>query len=218
MIVVLLGAPGSGKGTQSKLLEASYNLKHLSTGDLLRSRSKVRDELGKYISDKIDNGYFVSDEVMLKIIEEELANKTNYNGYVFDGYPRNLAQAIKFDELIKKVGRKIDLIINLDINDAVIVERIAARRVCKCGASYHLQSNPPAIENVCDVCGSKLYQRKDDNEESVRIRIKKYYELTKPVVDYYQKQNLVTNIDALQSIDEVHQSIKRVLEVYSSDN
>lgn len=212
MNIIILGAPGSGKGTQSKLLSDQFGFKHLSTGDMLRERCRINDELGSYIKDKIDNGHFVNDETILKLIEEEF-NKTTKFGYLFDGYPRNLTQAEGFDELLIKIGREIDLVINLEIDDKLILERITGRRVCKCGESYHLTNNPPAKQGICNKCGKQLYQRADDNKEGVRVRLITYYKQTHDLISYYNKRNILVNINALQAIEDVNQDIVKYLEV-----
>ena len=214
MNIIFLGAPGSGKCTQSKLLVEKYDLIHLSTGDILRSRTLVDDELGRSIKNRIDNGMFVDDETMLKLLEEKFQDSNENRGYLLDGYPRNLTQAQGFDKVLNKLGRKIDKVINLEINDEVIFERITGRWVCKCGESYHSRYNPPAIEGVCDKCGKPLYQRADDNIDNMKVRLLKYYDVTRPLINYYYERGLLANIDALQSIKDVNLDIQKVLEVH----
>lgn len=212
MNIIILGSPGSGKGTQSKMLANQLGLKHLSTGDMLRNRCRVEDKLGLYIKSKINKGHFVNDETVLKLIEEELESKTKNNGYIFDGYPRNLAQADSLNKLFEKFGRTIDLVVNLEIEDIGILDRITKRRVCKCGESYHLINNPPAKADICNKCGEKLYQRADDNAKGVEVRLKTYYDLSYDLIAYYQAQNILVNINACQSIEEVNEEIKEYLE------
>lgn len=217
MNIIFLGAPGSGKGTQANILEKKYGIKHLSTGDMLRNRGKIDDELGKSIKNLIDNGFFVDDETMLKILEEKFLENSE-SGYILDGYPRNLNQAKSLDELVKKLGRTIDLVVNLKIDDNVVLKRITDRWVCRCGKSYNYTYNPPATKDICDKCGGTLYKRKDDNENSIKVRLVQYYNMTEPLINYYKERNLLVDIDALQSIGAVNESIVNILEEKRSDN
>jgi adenylate kinase len=214
MNIIFLGAPGSGKGTQASLVANEFDLKHLSTGEMLRKRALVNDKLGTNIKETIEKGLLVDDKTMLKILKEEFKSNKGNKGYLLDGYPRNIAQAKALDEIMLKLGRKIDVVINLKINKKVVLQRITGRRVCKCGESYHNIYKSPAKKGICDKCGEALYQRADDNKESVKVRLKEYKKLTKPLITYYKKKKLLTNIDALQSVEDVSKDIKKVLEVY----
>lgn len=213
MNIIFLGAPSCGKGTQAKVVTKKYKVNHISTGELLREKaSDPRDPLGLYIKELIDSGCFVSDEVIMDVIRDKLNSFTSDEGILFDGFPRTVEQAKLLDQLFKKQGRTIDYVINFEIDDRVVLERIKGRRTCsECGMSYHVEFNPPKIKNTCDVCGSKLIIRKDDNIDSGRIRLTNYYTLTYPIIDYYTEQGKLVSIDALQDIEKVSEDIDNIL-------
>lgn len=213
MNIIFLGPPSCGKGTQSKIIAKEYKTKHISTGELLREKtSNPRDPLGLEIKELISKGILVDDELIIKVIDEEVSKLDNDEGILFDGFPRTLEQARLLDQLFKKYGRSIDYVINFEIDDRVLMERISGRRSCPdCGNSYHIKFNPPKVDNTCDVCGAKLIIREDDNESSAKVRLTNYYALTYPLIDYYKYQGKLVNIDALQDIDKVSKDIKDIL-------
>lgn len=213
MNIIFLGAPSCGKGTQAKVISNRYRVNHISTGDLLREKvENPRDPLGLQIREVIDKGCLVEDELIIKLIDEKINELTSDEGILFDGFPRTLEQAKLLDQLFKKYGRQIDCVINFELDDRVVLERIGGRLTClECGKSYHKEFNPPKVENTCDVCGSKLVVRKDDNTESAKVRLTNYYALTYPLIDYYKEQGKLVSVDAFKDIDEVTQDITNIL-------
>lgn len=214
MNIIFLGAPSCGKGTQAKIISNSFKVKHISTGDLLREKvNDPCDPLGLQIKTVIEKGLLVDDDLIIKLIDNKINELTSDEGILFDGFPRTLEQAKLLDQLFTKYGRVVDHVINFEIDDRVVLERIGGRRSClECGKSYHVKFNPPKVENTCDVCGSKLIIRNDDNEKSAKVRLTNYYALTYPLIDYYKEQGKLTSIDAIKSIDEVSKDIKNILE------
>ena len=213
MNIIFLGAPSCGKGTQAKIVSKKYKVRHISTGDLLREKvENPRDPLGLEIKEVIDKGCFVDDEMIIKLIDELISKLDSDEGILFDGFPRTLDQARLLDQLFKKYGRKIDYVIDFEIDDRVVLERISGRRSChECGRSYHIKFNPPKQENTCDVCGSELIIRADDNVESAKVRLTNYYALTYPLIDYYKEQGKLISINALQDIEDVSKDIEDIL-------
>ena len=201
--VLLLGPPGAGKGTVAEaLVEKGYT--HVSTGDLLREQIRLETPLGIEIKRLMDNGKFVPDDVVVGMIRGLLEAATDRQKFLFDGFPRTLAQAEKFDELLQSVAGVIEEVILLECPEAVIVERLSGRRTCgKCGTVYHVKYNPSSVTDVCDIEGCKLTQRPDDNAETIKNRIEVYKERTAPLIAFYQAKNLIHSIDATQSIDVV---------------
>ena len=189
MNLILLGAPGAGKGTQSANISEKYQIPAIATGDILRAAIKNGTELGKAAKSYIDNGKLVPDEVVIGIIKEYLNSDACKNGFILDGFPRSIPQA----EALDAMGVKIDVVLSIEVPDEKIIERMSGRRVCSCGASYHVVHNPSKKEGVCDKCGSDLYVRADDAEETVRKRLETYHAQTEPLKEYYSKKgNLVT--------------------------
>lgn len=212
MNLLIMGAPGSGKGTMSERLCKEYELLHISTGDLLREAVKSQSEVGLKAKDYMDKGLLVPDEVIHQIIFERLKKDDAKKGFLMDGYPRTLAQAEDLDSLCKDLGIKIDTILQLDLDEEVIAKRITGRRVCKnCGTTYHISNNPSKVEGVCDVCGGELYTRGDDTLESLKTRLSEYEKSTKPLLDYYRDHVSVKHIDGDGTIDEVFTLIKGAL-------
>ena len=213
MNLLIIGAPGAGKGTMSNFLIDQYNLVHISTGDMLREAMRNQTPLGLKVKECMDSGMLVSDEIIHDIIVERLNKDDIQNGFLFDGYPRTVAQAIDLESILKQLDKKIDAILNLQLSDEIIIKRITGRRTCsKCGAIYNIYFNAPKTENICDNCGEKLNQRGDDNEESLKVRLSEFNKNTKPVVNFYEKQNIVYNIDAAQDVDGELKDIQKVLE------
>lgn len=198
MIIIMLGAPGTGKGTVAGLLQEKLGIKQVSTGDIFRKNIKEGTELGKLAETYIAKGNLVPDDVTVKVVEDRLNEPDVENGIILDGFPRTVKQAEELDKILAEKGKKVDKVINLTTPDEEIVERIVNRRICsnqECKAVYNLILNPPKKDGICDKCGSELIIRKDDTEETVRARLKNYFEQTSPLVEYYEKQgNLLTEL------------------------
>ncbi len=214
MNVIFLAVQGAGKGTFAKMLQDKYGYAHISTGDILRERAMVDDELGKKIKDMIDKGIFVPNDIIYDAIEYKITQPECEKGYILDGFPRNLEQAKGYDELLKKLGKDLGVVINLTIPEELLKKRIIGRRICKnCGDIYNIYFKDfmPKVEGVCDKCGGELYQRNDDNEESMNTRIKTYYEVTEPIIDYYKEKGVLKTIDSSQGNDIVFKIIENIL-------
>lgn len=213
MNLLIIGAPGSGKGTMSDLLIKDYDIDHISTGDMLRNAVASKTPLGLQAKESMDAGILVSDEIVNGIISEHLSNCDKSKGFLFDGYPRTLSQAEAFKEILNKLGMKIDAVINLEIADEIVTKRALGRRTCpKCGTAYNIYFLPPKVENKCDVCGNELVTRKDDNAESFKVRLTEFHKNVKPIIEYYEKDGLVKNINADQTIEKQYADIKKSLE------
>ena len=210
MNLILLGAPGAGKGTQAEMLTAKLQIPSISTGNMLREAIANGTELGKQAKQAMDEGKLVSDELVLGIVKERTARPDCQNGFILDGVPRTLAQAKALDEM----GVRLDHVVSLEIDDAVIEGRMTGRRVCpKCGASYHITANPPKKDNTCDQCGESLIIRKDDAPETVKSRLAIYHETTEVLKDYYAAQNKLRLVEGNQSIEGAFQDILKALGV-----
>ena len=206
MRLIFLGGPGSGKGTQAKKLVEKRGLTHISTGDLLRKAIADGTELGKTAKKYVDGGELVPDEVILGMIKEKL--REIKGGFIFDGFPRTLRQAEGLENIMKELNLEIDKAVNLNVDDHVIVERLSARRMCKkCGFEYNLKTRPPKKEGVCDIDGGELYQRSDDNEDTIKNRLDLYHKNTSPVEEFYRKRGKLVEIDGGQDFDDVFSSI-----------
>ena len=208
MRIILLGPPGAGKGTQAAGIVEKYNIPHISTGDIFRKNIKEGTELGKKAKGFIDQGLLVPDELTVGLVTDRISQPDCEKGFMLDGFPRNVAQAQHLDKYLKEVGISLDKVVNIEVDKDIVVGRAVGRRICKsCGATYHVEFNPPKADGVCDVCGGELYQRADDNEETVSKRIQVYLDETKPLVDYYSKEGIIANINGEQSIDKVFADI-----------
>lgn len=213
MHLVLMGAPGSGKGTYAKMLKDIFAVPHISTGEMFRKAIQDGTELGKLAQSLIDKGNFVPDEITNELVKQRIAEEDCKNGFLLDGYPRNLNQAYAFTEILKELNIDLDAVINLDVADEEIIKRIVNRRMCsKCGAGYNTLTMPPKVEGICDACNSPLYTRADDNEETVKVRLSVYNEQTKPLVEYYEALNKIININSNQSIEKVVNEIVKAVE------
>ncbi len=213
MKVVLLGAPGAGKGTQCKSIVARYNLLHLSSGDILRQERAEGTELGKKAQDYMDSGALVPDEIIIEMMAKAI-EKAPAAGFVLDGFPRTVNQAIELDKALVASGQKIDSVLNLEIDDHVVTRRITGRRSCpKCGAVYHIENLKPKTEGICDKDGTELVQRSDDTEEVLANRLETYHQQTEPLVDYYKKNSTVYDFDADRNPDDVRASMFEKLDV-----
>ena len=195
--IILMGPPGAGKGTLAKQL-ITLGFVHISTGDMFREAIKAGTELGKLADSYIKRGDLVPDKVTIGLVKERLSKDDCANGFLLDGFPRTLPQAEALEKLTKEIKRPIETVINLDCDNKELVRRISGRRVCKnCGAPYHIETMKPKVEGVCDVCGGPLYQRNDDNEDALKVRLNHYVNETKPLLDFYQERGLLTNFDSL---------------------
>lgn len=220
MQILFLGAPGAGKGTQCKRVSKQLNLPHLSSGDLLREAVKNGTAAGAKAKSFMDQGILVPDEVLIAMFEEKLNSPECKNGFILDGFPRNLAQAQSLDELLLKLNKALDAVIDIDVPDSLITERIVGRRTCskkECGAVYHVKFAPPKKNadgsESCSVCGSPLSIRSDDKEELVGARLKTYHDLTQPLIDYYAKRSLIRSVNGSGEPDAIFAEILKVLKV-----
>jgi len=212
MRLLIMGAPGAGKGTQAALIKDAYNIAHISTGDMFRQAMANKTPTGIEAKGYIDKGQLVPDSTTIKLVKERLEQEDCKNGFLLDGFPRNTAQAIALDEMLKEVGIKLDAVLNVDVADEYLIERITGRRTClACGASYHIVAKKPLKEGICDVCGKELIQRPDDSEETIKNRLAVYHGQTAPVLDYFNKQGLVKNVSGIGNIEEIFANIKKVL-------
>lgn len=209
MKLVLIGCPGAGKGTQAKKLSKHFDIAHISTGDLLREQIKLGTELGKKVAKIMDEGGLVSDDIVEAMIAERVKAEDCKNGFILDGYPRNVSQA---NGLCAIIG-ELDKVICFNVDDSVIVDRMVGRRGCpKCGAMYHIKYNPPKQEGICDECGEALIQRKDDTEETVINRLKVYHETTAPVINYYGEKGILFEVGGVGDIEEIFAKVVKALE------
>lgn len=211
MNIIFLGPIASGKGTQAKITASKYNLVAISIGELLRERRSLKDEIGLKIASLQQQGLLVDDDITLQVLEEKVKSCKKNEGILFDGYPRSITQAHVLDELLKKYDRQIDKVINFEMNDEAIVDRIGGRLICKCGETYHTTYNKPVNENICDKCGEKLYQRDDDTEEGIKKRLEVYHTSVQPLVNFYDDRKILANVNALQSIEAISVDIEKIL-------
>ncbi|MFF5633890.1 adenylate kinase [Streptomyces sp. NPDC012825] len=205
MRIVLVGPPGAGKGTQAAFLAKNLDIPHISTGDLFRANISRGTELGLKAKAFMDAGDLVPDEVTIGMAKDRMEQPDAVNGFLLDGFPRNVAQAEALDAVLKAEGMELDAVLDLEVPEDEVVKRIAGRRICRKDSAhvFHVTYNAPKTEGVCDVCGGELYQRDDDSEETVRRRLEVYHTQTEPIIDYYRAQNLVVTISALGKVDEV---------------
>lgn len=212
MKIIMLGAPGAGKGTQAKMIAEKYAIPHISTGDIFRANIKNGTELGKEAKKYMDQGKLVPDELTVKILLDRVAQPDCANGYVLDGFPRTIPQAEVLDKALRELGDKIDYAINVDVPDENIVNRMGGRRACVgCGATYHIKYNAPKVDNTCDTCGSDLIIRDDDKPETVQNRLSVYHEQTQPLIDFYEKQGVLKTVDGTVDMKDVFAAIVDIL-------
>ena len=212
MRIVMLGAPGVGKGTQAKKIAEKYKIPHISTGDIFRANIKNETELGKKAKSYMDQGMLVPDELTISLVMDRFQEPDAKNGYVLDGFPRTIPQAESLDAALKKNGSQIDFAVNVDVPDENIIQRMSGRRACvKCGATYHLQYAAPKKDGICDSCGENLILRDDDKPETVEKRLKVYHEQTQPLIDYYAQKDVLKEVDGTQGLEEVFQQIQAIL-------
>ncbi|MDO9098988.1 MAG: adenylate kinase [Candidatus Methanoperedens sp.] len=214
MNIILLGPPGAGKGTQAKKISEYFSLPHISTGDILRENISNNTSLGLKAKSYMSRGELVPDELLITIIKDRLSRKDCSEGFMLDGYPRTIPQADALQMILTESGKKLDVVLNISVGDEELVKRLSGRRMCKCGASYHVSFNPPKKDGVCDVCKEKLYQRDDDKAEAVQNRLDVYKKQTQPLIDYYDKKGILRTIDGVNDIPKIFEDIKEVLEQY----
>lgn len=212
MKIIMLGAPGAGKGTQAKKIAAKYAIPHISTGDIFRANIKNNTELGQKAKTYMDKGELVPDELVVDLIMDRFKEADCANGYVLDGFPRTIPQAEALDKALSANGESVDYAVNVEVPDENIINRMSGRRACVgCGATYHIKFNAPKVEGVCDTCGEKLILRDDDKPETVKNRLSVYHEQTQPLIDYYSKKGVLAEVDGTQSMDDVFNAIVNVL-------
>ena len=212
MKIIMLGAPGAGKGTQAKKIADKYSIPHISTGDIFRANIKNGTELGIKAKEYIDKGLLVPDELTLDLIMDRFKADDCKNGYVLDGFPRTIPQAEALEKALTSVGEKIDYAINVEVPDDNIVNRMSGRRAClSCGSTYHIKYAPTKVDGVCDRCGKELILRDDDKPETVKKRLNVYHELTKPLIDFYTKRNVLVEVDGTIDMEDVFKTIVSVL-------
>lgn len=211
--IILLGAPGAGKGTNAKRITALLKIPHISTGDMFREALKNETDLGKLAKSYMDQGLLVPDEVTISLVKERLSREDCKNGFLLDGFPRTLVQAEALTKLGEEIDRSVNYVININVPEEILKDRICGRRVCKnCGAPYHITNLKPKKEGVCDLCGGELIQRKDDNEEALKTRLDEYHKLTAPLEDYYRKKGILHEVDGTKPLDELMKDIEGLLD------
>lgn len=212
MKVIMLGAPGAGKGTQAKQIADKYSIPHISTGDIFRANIKNGTELGKKAKTYMDQGLLVPDELVVELVVDRIQQDDCKNGFVLDGFPRTIPQAEALDAALEKINEKMDYAIDVDVPDENIIDRMSGRRAClNCGATYHIVSIPTKVEGICDRCGSQIVLRDDDKPETVKKRLEVYHEQTQPLIDYYKKQDILRTVDGVQPMEDVFNAIVEIL-------
>lgn len=212
MKIIMLGAPGAGKGTQAKRIAEKYSIPHISTGDIFRANIKNGTELGKKAKTYMDKGELVPDSLVVDLVIDRFKEADCVNGYVLDGFPRTIPQAEALDAALKAIGEKVDYAINVEVPDENIINRMSGRRACVgCGATYHIKYNPTKAEGICDACGQELILRDDDKPETVKNRLDVYHNQTQPLIDYYSNQGIMKEVDGTVDMDEVFDAIVAIL-------
>lgn len=212
MRLLIMGAPGAGKGTQAVFIKDYYKIPHISTGDMFREAIANKTPIGVIAKSYIDQGHLVPDDVTNALVKERLQHEDCANGFILDGYPRNLSQANALDVTLSELGIKLDAVVNIDVDTSILVDRIVGRWVCKkCGASYHVKNAPSKVEGICDICGEPLVHRADDNPETVGERLNVYFEQTHPLLDFYSEKGIVKNINGCREIKVIFDDIVREL-------
>ena len=212
MKIIMLGAPGAGKGTQAKKIAEKYQIPHISTGDIFRANIKGGTELGMKAKTFMDQGMLVPDEITIGMLMDRIGQEDCINGYVLDGFPRTIPQAESLTKALAERGEKVDYAINVDVPDENIINRMSGRRACLgCGATYHITFNPPVKEGICDTCGQELVLRDDDKPETVKKRLDVYHQQTQPLIDYYKNAEVLAEVDGTQPMDPVCQGIVEIL-------
>ncbi|MDY2728332.1 MAG: adenylate kinase [Candidatus Onthovivens sp.] len=210
--IILLGAPGAGKGTNAKRICAAYNIPHISTGDMFREAIKNNTPLGALANSYISKGLLVPDSVTIGLVKERLAKDDCKDGYLLDGFPRTIVQAHALKEIGNELARPVRFVINIEVPEEILVERISGRRVCKvCGAPYHVKNMPSKVEGACDLCGGELIQRKDDNEETLKSRLNEYHANTAPLIHYYSEEKMLHSVDGTKDLDELMKDLNAII-------
>lgn len=212
MKIIMLGAPGAGKGTQAKMIADRYGIPHISTGDIFRANIKNGTKLGKEAKGYMDQGLLVPDELTVKLLLDRVAQEDCRDGYVLDGFPRNIPQAEVLDRALADQGERVDYAVDVEVADRHIINRMSGRRACVgCGATYHIVNVPPKKEGICDVCGEALILREDDRPDTVTKRLAVYHEQTQPLIDYYKEKGILKSVDGTMPMEEVFHAITRIL-------
>ena len=212
MQLILMGPPGAGKGTQAVKLVEKYKIPQISTGDMFRAAAQQPTEMGNQLYWLMKNGRLIPDEITNKVVEKRLQESDCWDGFILDGYPRTVKQALNLDVVLDLMGKKLTAVLNINVPTEYLIERAVGRRICKtCGATYHVKFNAPKAEGKCDTCGGQLYQRADDTEETMKNRLKAYEESTRPLIDYYKKAGLYKEVDGRQAIEKVTEALINVL-------
>lgn len=217
MNIILMGPPGAGKGTQAERIAKNFGLLHVSTGDMFREAVKEGTAMGKKAKEYMDKGTLVPDEIVVGIVKERLSKPDAADGVLLDGFPRTVEQAEALDEVLRELGLKLDAVLSVDVDEEELVTRLTGRRVCSnCGTTYHIKFNPPKVRNICDHCGSELYQRSDDTVETVKERLDVYKKQTFPLIEYYKRKGLFQSIDGNQDIEQVFDIVSAYLKKLES--
>ena len=212
MKIIMLGAPGAGKGTQAKMIADKYTIPHISTGDIFKKKKKNGTELGKKAKTFMDQGLLVPDELVVDLVVDRVAKDDCSNGYVLDGFPRTIPQAESLDAALEKLGSKVDYAVNVEVPDENIINRMSGRRACvSCGATYHIVHIPTKVEGICDRCGNELILRDDDKPETVKKRLAVYHEQTQPLIDYYNGKKVLVEVDGTRDMNDVFADIVKIL-------
>lgn len=212
MKIIMLGAPGAGKGTQAKQIASKYSIPHISTGDIFRANIKNGTDLGKKAKEYMDQGLLVPDELTCDLVMDRIAQDDAKNGFVLDGFPRTIPQAQALTNALEKIGQSMDYAIDVDVPDENIINRMSGRRAClNCGATYHIVSIPPKKEGICDTCGNELVLREDDKPETVKKRLDVYHDQTQPLIEYYTNQGILKSVDGTQPMEKVFEDITSIL-------
>ena len=212
--IMFIAPPAAGKGTQAELIVEKYHIPHISTGDILREISKEDSEMGEYVRETLASGQLVKDEITYQLIEDRLKKDDCKNGYIIDGFPRNIDQAYEYDKILERLGYDVGNVILLKIDKKVLEKRITGRRICEsCGAIYNIndQKQTPKEESVCDSCGGKLYQRSDDNLESFQTRYQTYEEKTSPIIEHYRKKNVLKEVNGDDTIENIFKQVEKII-------
>lgn len=212
--IMFIAPPAAGKGTQAELVVEKYHIPHISTGDILREISKEDSEIGNYVKETLASGKLVKDEITYQLIEDRLSKDDCKNGFIIDGFPRNIDQAYEYDKILEKLGYEVGNVILINIDKKTLEKRITGRRLCeKCNAIYNIndEKSSPKVESVCDECGGKLYQRTDDNLEAFETRYAMYQEKTEPIIDHYRKQNVLVEVDGNDTVENIFKNIDEII-------
>lgn len=211
MNIILLGPPGAGKGTQAKKIADNYSLPHISTGDMLRENINNNTKLGMKAKSYMDRGELVPDNLLITIIKDRLSKPDCIRGFLLDGYPRTVPQADALQMILTESNKKLDAVLNIQVDDDELIKRLSGRRMCSCGASYHMIFNPPENDEICDVCKGKLYQRDDDRPDAIKNRLIVYKKQTQPLIEYYNDKGILRAIDGVKDISQIFEEIKKIL-------